>query len=181
MIVETTRALIKMLRGSVNSEVVLSAGSIVEITKLPVLILNGPELTEKKKKMRDPEVMTSIDIESLQDVREMVPRLYDLRFAVNVTCESNLALLEMIEGLSRLNQAQKVIRAVNEDRVREFSWDWRVMAGSDVSPNISQVYQGKGSIVIYDVEVYSNIREYWPLIREIQVDFSGGEYVNVSN
>ena len=172
MIVETTRALIRMLRENINSNVILSAGSILEISKLPVLVLSGPDLTEKKKLAHDGDRITAIDLENLQAVREIPPRWYDLKFNVNVSCESNLELLEMIEAFSRLNQSNRVIQAVNDERERNYTWGWRVMAGSDVSPNISQVYQGKGTITVYDVEVYSNIREYWPLIRKISTEIN---------
>ena len=53
MIEETTRALIKLFREQIEENTVLSAGSIVEITTLPVIVLNGPTLTEKKRLMRD--------------------------------------------------------------------------------------------------------------------------------
>ena len=167
MIVETTRALIRMLRENVNNNVILSAGSILEISKLPVLVLSGPVLTEKKKLAHDGERLRAIDLENLEAVYEIPPRWYDLKFNVNVSCESNLELLEMIEAFSRLNQSKRVIQAVNDERERFYSWSWRVMEGADVSPNISQVYQGKGTITIYDVEIYSNIRETVPLIRKV--------------
>ena len=46
------------------------------------------------------------------------------------------------------------------------------MAGADISPNVSQVYQGRGSITIFDVEIYSDIREVIPLIEKINVDIN---------
>ncbi len=64
MIEETTRELIKLFRKYVEENTVLSAGSIVEIAKLPVIVLNGPTLTEKKRLMRDPERITVIDEEA---------------------------------------------------------------------------------------------------------------------
>ena len=48
------------------------------------------------------------------------------------------------------------------------------MPGSDIDPNISQVYQGKGELIIYDVEVYSNVRKVWPLIKKINAEFNTG-------
>lgn len=172
MLVETTRALIRLLRERINENVILSAGSILEISKLPVVVLSGPDLKEKKKLAHDGERLRAIDLENLEAVYEVPPRWYDLKFNVNVSCESNLELLSMIEEFSRLNQSNRLIQAVNEERARNYTWDWRVMAGSDVSPNISQVYQGKGTITVYDVEIYSNIREYWPLIRKISTEIN---------
>ncbi len=172
MIVETTRALVRMLRENINSNVILSTGSIVEISTLPVVVLSGPDLTEKKKLAHDGDRLRAIDLENLQAVYEVPPRWYDLKFNVNVSCESNLELLEMIEAFSRLNQSSRLIQAVNDERERNYTWSWRVMAGSDVSPNISQVYQGKGTITVYDVEIYSHIREYWPLIRKISTEIN---------
>lgn len=170
MIVETTRSLVRMLREQINNNVVLSAGSIVEISTLPVIVLSGPDLTEKKKLAHDGDRMTAIDLDNLEAVYEIPPRWYDLRFNVNISCSSNLELLEMIEAFSRLNQSNRIIQAKNDKRERYYSWSWRVMACSDISPNISQVYQGKGVIIVYDVEVYSNIRESVPLIRKVIAD-----------
>ena len=170
MIVETVRALIKMLREEVFENVVLSAGSIVEITKLPVVILNGPELKEKKRLARDPDRIAAIDIENEKAVYEVPPRWYDLYFDVNVSCKNNLELLSLIANLSRLNQRKRLITAENDKRERQYTWGWHSIVSSAVNPNISQVYQGHGEIVIYDVEVYSDIQEVWPLIKKVNVE-----------
>ena len=44
------------------------------------------------------------------------------------------------------------------------------MAGFAIYPNISQVFQGRGEIVIYDVEIYSDIQEAWPLIQKVSIE-----------
>lgn len=170
MIVETTEALILLLREKILENTVLSAGSIVELAKLPALILNGPTLYEKKKLMRDAERIVAVDLNEGKAIYEVPPRWYDLRFDVSISCNSNREILEIIEKLSRLNQSKLLLIANNNERQREYSWVWRVMAGADVTPNISQVFQAKGEIVIYDVEIYSEIREIWPLIEKVIVD-----------
>ena len=38
------------------------------------------------------------------------------------------------------------------------------------TPNISQVAQGRAGIIVYDVEVYSEIREVWPLIEKVSIE-----------
>ena len=172
MIVGTVKNLVKLLRENICENTTLSAGSIVEISKLPVLILNGPKLNEKKRLMRDPERITVIDKEAGQAVREIPPRWYDLQFDVNISCNSNLELLDMIAAFSKLNQAEKLITSIRDERERSYLWYWRVMAGADINPNVSQVYQGRGSITIFDVEIYSDIREVIPLIEKINVDIN---------
>ena len=167
MLVETTRAIIRLLRDKISNNVALSAGSIVEISKLPVIVLTGPDLTEKKKLGHDGERLTATDLENLEAVYEIPPRWYDLKFNVNVTCESNLELLSMIEAFSRLNQSDRVICAKNDERERFYTWSWQDIAGASVIPNVSQVYQGRGIITVYDVEIYSDIRETVPLIRKV--------------
>lgn len=168
MIVETTRTLIELLRANIEQNTILSAGAITEISKLPVIVLNGPSLTEKKRLMRDTERITAIDAGVA--VREVPPRWYDLRFDVSLACKSNLDLLELIEKFSRLNQAHITLTAKNDDRERVYTWNWNLMASSEVFPNISQVFQGKGEIIVYDVEIYSNIQEVSSLITEVQTD-----------
>ena len=170
MIEETTRELIRLFREQVEENTVLSAGSIVEIAKLPVIVLNGPTLTEKKRLMRDPERITVIDEEAGQAIREIPPRWYDLRFDVNISCESNLALVKLIEKLSRLNQGYSLLTAENEQRERQYLWRWEIPPQVSTTPNISQVSQGRAGIIVYDVEVYSEIREVWPLIEKVSLE-----------
>ena len=158
-----------MLREEIFENVVLSAGSIVEITKLPVVILNGPELKEKKQLARDPDRIVAIDIENEKAVYEVPPRWYDLHFDVNVSCKNNVELLSLIENFSRLSQRRRLLTAENEKRERKYTWGWHSIVSSAVNPNISQVYQGHGEIVIFDVEVYSDIQEIWPLIQKVSI------------
>ena len=194
MIVETTRELIRTFQelffemypeifGNLSPEeqkkelakrVVLSAGAITEISQLPVIVLNGPILREKKRLMRDPARITKID--DGKAIREVPPRWYDLRFDVSLACESNLELLELIEKFSQLNQSHITISAKNDDRgERIYTWSWNLMAGSDVLPNGSQVFQGKGEIIVYDVEIYSDVINEVPLISEVQPEVNLSE------
>ena len=170
MIEETTRELIKLFRKHVDENTVLSAGSIVEIAKLPVIVLNGPVLTEKKRLMRDPERITVIDEEAGQAIREIPPRWYDLRFDVNISCESNLELVRLIEKCSRVNQGYSLLTAANDERERQYLWRWETPLQVSTTPNISQVSQGRAGIIVYDVEVYSEIREVWPLMQNVSVE-----------
>jgi len=179
MIIETVRTLIKLLRSEICENVVLSAGSIVEISKLPAIILNGPAMQEKKRLARDPERISAIDLENEIAILEVPPRWYDLRFDVNISCESSLAMLEFIENFSRLAQRKRLLTAVNELRERQYLWAWRTLPGLDVTPNISQVFQGRGEIVIYDVEIYNGIQETWPLIKKINVEFNNQDTIEV--
>lgn len=95
------------------------------MAKLPAIVLNGPMLTEKKRLMRDPERITAIDTESGKAVREIPPRWYDLRFDVNISCESNLELVGLMERLSRLKQECPLLDAVNNIRERKYLWRCR--------------------------------------------------------
>ena len=170
MIEETTRELLKLFREQVEENTVLSAGSIVEIAKLPVIVLNGPTLTEKKRLMRDPERITAIDDEAGQAVREIPPRWYDMRFDLNISCESNLALVKLMEKCSRVNQGYSLLTAKNEERKRKYLWRWETPPQVSTTPNISQVAQGRAGIIVYDVEVYSEIQEVWPLIEKVSME-----------
>ena len=120
-----------------------------------------------------------IDLENEVAILEVPPRWYDLRFDVNISCESSLSMLEFIENFSRLSQQKKLLKAVNDLREREYLWTWRTLPGLDVKPNISQVFQGRGEIVIYDVEIYSGIQETWPLIKKINVEFNNQDTIEV--
>lgn len=150
----------------------LNAGSIVEIAKLPVIVLHGPMLTEKKRLMRDHERITVVDEDADQAVREIPPRWYDLHFDVNISCESNLALVSLIEKLSRINQEHSLLTADNEQPERQYLWRWETPPQVSTTPNLSQVAQGRAGIIVYDVEVYSEIREVWPLIEKVSAEIN---------
>ena len=170
MIEETTRELIRLFRANIEQNTVLSAGSIVEISTLPAVVLNGPALSEKKRLMRDPERITAIDEAAGQAVREIPPRWYDLRFDVNISCNSSLELVTLFEKLSRLNQAHPLLTAKNDLRERQYLWRWETPPHISTTPNISQVSQGRAGIIVFDVEFYSNIQEVWPLIQSVKAD-----------
>lgn len=163
-----------------DKKVILNFGSIVEISNLPVIILNGPMLNEKKRLMRDPDRIVYIDKENGIATYEVPPRWYDLHFDVNISCKSVFELLDFIEKFSRLNQSDYLLTVqCDEDRYengeranRQYVWRWRSMMSSAVSPNISQVYQGRGEIIIYDVEVYSNITEERQLISKVEIEIN---------
>lgn len=170
MIEETIRSLIKLFRERIEENTVLSAGSIVEIAKLPVIVLSGPLMTEKKRLMRDPERITAIDEESGKAIREIPPRWYDLRFDVNISCESNLDMLGFIMQFSRLNQNCPLLTARNEERERKYLWRWEKFPSAVTAPNVSQVCQARGELIVYDVEIYSGVREVWPLIEKVKIE-----------
>ena len=190
MIEETTRKLIRLfkrlflrtypevfkdmnfkeIRKELTKRVVLSAGSITEIAKLPAVIFHGPTLTEKKRLMRDPERITVIDEKAGQAIREVPPRWYDLHFDVNFSCNGNPELVRLFEKCSRLNQSHALLTAKNEQRERQYLWRWETPPQVSTTPNISQVVQGRAGIIVYDVEVYSEIREVWSLIEKVSVE-----------
>ena len=176
MIEETTRELIRILREEFFPEdltetdenkkhVNLSAGSITQLSTLPAIILYGPVLTEKKRLMRDPERITEIDEEAGQAKREVPPRWYDLRFDVNISCESNIELLRLFEKLSRLNQRKSLL-------MNKYLWRIETPLQNTTNPNISQIYQGRAGIIIYDVEIYSEIFDVYPLIKKVDVEIN---------
>ena len=170
MIEATIRELIKLFRGHIEENTVLSAGSIVEIAKLPVIVLNGPVLQEKKRLMRDGERLTAINLSTSSAIREIPPRWYDLKFDVSMSCESNLDLIAMFKKCIILSQSFPLITANNSERERRYLWAWNIPPYASMTPNISQVYHGRGEIIVYDVEVYSNIKETWPLIEQVRVE-----------
>lgn len=170
MIEAATRELIKLFREHVEKNTVLSAGSIVEIAKLPAIVLNGPVLQEKKRLMRDGEMLVSIDLNTNSAVREVPPRWYDLRFDVSMSCLSNLDLLGLFKKCVMLNQGYSLLSANNEGRERKYLWSWNIAPYVSANPNISQECNGRGEVILYDVEVYSDIREVWPLIEQVSVE-----------
>ncbi len=177
MIVETTRALIRLFK-TIEPNTILNAGNVVEIATLPAIVLNGPVAVEKKRLMRDPERITAIDIENNIAVREVPPRWYDLQFSVAFSCKSTLELIELMEECSRLAQRSNLLKAENDERTRMYSWAWRTLPSVYNVPNISEVCEGRGELVIHDVEAYSGIRENIPLIKVIDIDVNN-EHIEI--
>ena len=170
MIVETTRALVRLFK-TVEPNTHLSAGSIVELAELPAIVLSGPIATEKKRLMRDPERITAYDYENKIAVEEVPPRWYDLVFNVAFSVRRDpVALMELMEKFSRLAQGHKLLKAENETRTREYLWAWQRPPGVYTAPNISEVCEGRGDVIIYDVEVYSGIQETVTLIQSFNFD-----------
>ena len=170
MIVETTRALVKLFK-TVELNTHMSVGSIVELAALPAIVLNGPVATEKKRLMRDPERIAAYDYENKAAVTEVPPRWYDL---VAFSCKSTLELVDLMERCSRLAQSAKLLKAEpeawEEGRTREYLWAWQRPPSVYNVPNISEVCEGRGDLIVYDVEVYSGIQETVPLIRSFELE-----------
>lgn len=171
MITETVRELIKLFR-TIEPNTVLSNGTLTELSQLPAIVLSGPIAVEKKRLMRDAERITAVDIDNDTAVREVPPRWYDLRFNVSFSCASMLELVQLMEECSRLVQREPLLTAVNDDRTRQYSWAWREFPSAYNVPDISEVSEGRGELVIFDVEAYSGIQEIVPLIKVIDVDIN---------
>ena len=169
MILETTRTLVQLFK-TIEPNTHLSAGSIVELAKLPAIILSGPVAQEIKRRQRDGERLTVIDKENFVAIHEKPPRWYNLQFSVAFSCEAAMDLLRIMESCSRLPQRAPLLKAVAEERTREYSWEWRVFPAVQTVPNVSEVVEGRGELTVYDVEVYSDLREITPLIRVVDIE-----------
>ncbi|MDR1514920.1 MAG: hypothetical protein LBS45_04430 [Synergistaceae bacterium] len=175
MILATTRALVKVLR-ELEPNTHLSQGAIVEMAALPALVLIGPMIQEVTKLRRDAERITVKDMENLCAVREVPPRWYNLRFNAAFSAKSSIDLLEVMERCSRLPQQYPLILAAGETRTRKYSWRWNSFPSATSNPNVSGVCEGRGEIVISDVEVYSDIRATVPLILSVEYDAQGEKW-----
>ncbi|MDR1977930.1 MAG: hypothetical protein LBQ42_04275 [Synergistaceae bacterium] len=169
MILETTRALVQLFK-TVEPNTHLSQGSIVELAELPAVILSGPVAQEVSLRQRDGERITAIDKESGIAIRDLPPRWYNLQFNVAFSCTAIMDLLRIMENCSRLPQRHPLLQAVGEERRREYSWAWKTFPAVQAAPNVSEVAEGRGELTIFDVEVYSDLRETVPLIRVVEID-----------
>lgn len=173
MIVEAIRELVKCFR-TIEQNTHLNTGGIVELARLPAIVLNGPSLAEKKRLARDAERLTAIDNDDLISAREVPPRWYDVRFDVNLAAGSVPELLGLLAGCARLPQSVPLLTAKTAERERRYSWGWITPPSYSGAPNISEVAEGRGALVIHDVEIYSGIREIVPLILSIEADINSG-------
>lgn len=174
MIIETAKALIQLFK-TVEPNTHLSMGNVVELATLPAVILDGPVLQEVTRRQRDAEKITAIDPGNMAAVREKPPRWYNLQFNVAFSDETKFGLLALLERFSRLAQGSRLLLAVGEERTREYSWMWRVPPSANTEPNVSEIAEGRGELIVHDVEVYGDIRETIPLIRVIELGLNGEE------
>jgi hypothetical protein len=175
MILAATRALVKALR-EVEPNTQLSQGPVVELAALPALVLTGPMIQEAAKLRRDAERITAIDMENSRAVREIPPRWYDLRFNAAFSAKSSIDLLEAMERCSRLPQQKPLICAESETRTRKYSWRWGSFPSASPNPNVSEVAEGRGEVIVSDVEVYSDIQTTAPLIVGVIFDATGEKW-----
>jgi hypothetical protein len=169
MILETTRALVQLFKG-VEPNTHLSSGSIVELAKLPAIILIGPVVQEVARRQRDGERITVVDEDNGTAIRDKPPRWYNLQFDVTFSCTATMDLLRIMESCSRLPQKNPLLRATSAERARDYSWAWKTFPSVQTVPNVSEVVEGRGELTIYDVEVYSDLRDVVPLIRVIEIN-----------
>lgn len=188
MILESARALVQLLK-TAEPNTHLSPGSIVELAKLPAIVLIGPKLRRIPRRERDAAAITAIDAEEGKSVRELPPRWYDMIFGVTLSCKAAIDLLDLQEKLSRLNQASPTLTATNEERARVYTWRWETFPEFSGGASVSGVVGGRGELVICDVEVYSGVRSEVPLITSVEValgaslldEFGDGDTVSVES
>ncbi len=171
MIVAATRALIKLFR-KIEPNVILSAGNITELSELPAIILSGPVASEKRQMRRDGETIANYDYENQTAIVEKAPRWYDLSFNIAFSCKSSLELVKLMEECSRLVQAYPVIEAIDEEddtRRQFYKWSWRSLPSVYNVPNLSEVCEGRGDLIIHDVEVYSELYREEKLIQKFNL------------
>ena len=61
--------------------------------------------------------------------------------------------------------------AEGAERTRQYLWAWQKPPSVYNVPNVSEVCEGRGDLIVYDVEVYSGIQEIVPLIQDVSLDF----------
>lgn len=171
MILETCEAFLAHLR-KVEPNTKQSQGAILELKTLPIIVVEGPRIQERKNMRTVAEIMAK-DVAAGVYVKEKTPRWYNLSFDILIATDRFSDLLNRIEGLSRFAQSAPLLTVTQQGtgRVREYGWDWQTFPQNNGLPNFSGVYEAKGSLVIYDVEVYSGVTRSGKLIQSIDLGF----------
>ena len=107
----------------------------------------------------------------------MILDRYNMRFNVALSAKGNIDLIQIMEKCSRLPQQFPLLNAETEERVREYSWRWSAFPSIISTPNLSELVERRGELVISDVEVYSDIRTTAPLIQRIEFDLPDEKWV----
>lgn len=168
MILETTRAFIRLFKTVEPNTHLSPSGGITELERVPAIVLDGPQPAEAMDMRRAAYSVTAADTGGNTFTREPSPRFYDLRFSVTLCADSAPALLNLLETCSRLAQNFPVLTVTQNGtgRTREYSWEWEQFPAGSGTPNFSEVYEATGSARIRDVEVYSGAAETGKLITE---------------
>lgn len=148
----------------------------MEIKKLPIIVLTGPTLRERTN-MRTQAEIEAKDAEQGVFVKEKTPRWFNLSFRVLVAAERFSDILDRTERLSRLAQESPLLKVTQEGtgRVREYLWDWTELPSNSTTPNFSGIYEAQGTLVVYDVEIYSGVTRDGTLIKNIEMEFTAGD------
>lgn len=169
MILESTRALLRLFKTIESNTHLAPGGNITELEQVPAIVLEGPQPVEAMDMRRAAYKITDIDRVGETFTREPSPRFYDLRFSISLSAENALDLLNLLEKCSRLAHNFPVLTVTQEttQREREFSWEWETFPNGSGAPNASEIYEAFGSLRVRDVEVYSGVVETGTLITDI--------------
>ena len=145
----------------------------MELKELPIVVFTGPSLQERRN-MRSAAEITAKDAEQGVFVKEKTPRWFNLSFTVLVAANRLSDLLDRTERLSRLWHESPVLSVTQTEtgRVREYQWDWTALPSNTTAPNFSGVYEAQGTLVVYDVEIYSGVTREGVLIKTIDMEFT---------
>lgn len=170
MLNETCKELLRLLRTQVEENTQQNMGNLLEIKKLPVIVLTGPTLQERRN-MRSVAELTATDPRTNTFVKETTPRWYNLNFAVLLAADHLSDLLDRVEHLSRTARAHPVLTVTQDstERTRRYHWDWTALPSNTTTPNHSGVYEAQGTLTVYDIEIYSGHTRAGTLIQTVSV------------
>lgn len=152
-----------------DSAVLVSADDVFEVKDTPSVILQGPTLTENRRR-RTPARLIEKDVDSLSYEECEAPRLYHLDFDIVVTTATEIELLALQESIARLYQRYPFIPIGDEGSLNLTEL---VPVGGLRRVNLSNLRQASGRARIEDCPVYDGQVQLGKLIRDRTFQFHG--------
>jgi len=160
---EVIESFIRKLQADVTSQTVLiSKNDTFETTHVPILIIQGPEITENKSRRSHAKEIVK-DTENLTHEERKSPRFYHLDFDFILTTGTEEELLDLQEKVIKFFLNNPALTVNADDSVH--MWELNPIGGL-VRPNLTNLRQSSGKYRLEDVEIYDNTLTQGKLIED---------------
>ena len=165
-----TEEFIRLVKREVHGNAVLvAADDVFEVKRTPSLILQGPTLTENRRRRSQARIVER-NLPDLTFEECKAPRLYHLDFDIVATTATEIELLELEEAVARLYQTHPAFFVGDEGSLNLTEL---VPTGGLRRVNLSNLRQASGRARVEDCPVYDGQVRHGKLICDRVFEFQG--------
>ncbi|MFQ5647429.1 MAG: hypothetical protein ACE5GM_10900 [bacterium] len=150
---EVIETFIRKLQADITAQTVLiSRNDFFEATKLPSLIIQGPEITENRSRRTKAKLVTT-DKGALTYDERNYPRFYHFDFDFILTAEKETELLDLQEKVMKFFLKNPELSVNADDSIHMVEL---IPIGGLARPNLTNLRQASGKYRLEDVEIYDD-------------------------